>query len=139
MRFFCRGLLVLFGCLMLIFSTPQMLWAAPTSSAISDLNPFEYSILKNFTPEFCGAIEDGASVATAYEVAMTEAFWKSAGTLIGSALTHIGQEKEEVSRPEPDYEEIVLGNTRKCLTPTQSAELRSVLDELLKSEETAGS
>ena len=129
-----RRLVVLLGCCLLVFGTASRVEAVSSSPGGADLTPIEYSILKNFTPEFCEAIEDGLSVSSAFEIAMPAALWKSAGSIVGYVLGSIGQESEQAESDAPStfderFQQLVLKKTHKCLTSAQSEELRMVLAE----------
>ena len=69
---------------------------------------------------------------------MPAALWKSAGSIVGYLLGSIGQESEqtETYAPSTDLQEMVLKKTQKCLSSTQSKELRIVLAEQWNFQET---
>ena len=141
MQILVKRLLALLVCCLLSLGSPNRLEAAPSGTGGADLTPLEHSILKNFSAEFCEAIEDGVSVSSAYEIAMPAALWKSAGTIIGYVLDSIGQKSEEAqaqasSTTDEQFQEMVLKKTQKCLTTAQSKELRMVLGEQWKSQAT---
>jgi len=141
MRHLLKTLLVLLACCLLTLSTPYRLEAATSGRSGADISPLEYSILKNFSAEFCEAVEDGVSVSSAYEIAMPAALWKSAGSIVGYVLGSIGQESEQEEAEAPSttdeqFQEMVLRKTQKCLTTAQSEELRMVLSEQWNPDET---
>lgn len=128
----------LLACCMFVFGPTWRVAAASSVTGGADLSPIEYSILKNFTSEFCEAVDDGVSVSSAYEIAMPAALWKSAGSIVGYLLGSIGQESEqaETYALSTDVQEMVLKKTQKCLSSAQSSELRTVLAEQWSSQET---
>ena len=141
MQLLLRRLVVLLGCCLLAFGSAYRLEAASSGTGGADLSPIEYSILKNFSAEFCEAVEDGVSVPSAYEVAMQAALWKSAGSIVGYVLGSIGQESDQAEADAPStaddqFQEMVLKKTHKCLTAAQSEELRMVLTEQWNPQET---
>jgi hypothetical protein len=139
MRVLLRGLLVLISCCLVMLSSPHRLQADTGGAVGADLSPVEYSILKNFSAEFCEAIEDGVSVSSAYEIAMPAALWKSAGNIFGYVLSNMGQEvdPEQSSMGEELFIDMVLRKTQKCLTPSQSEELQTVLNAQWQTGETS--
>ena len=104
MQFLLRRLVGLLACCMLVFGPTCRVAAASSVTGAADLSPIEYSILKNFTSEFCEAVEDGVSVSSAYEIAMPAALWKSAGSIVGYLLGSIGQESEQTETYAPSTE-----------------------------------
>ena len=142
MQVLAKRLLALLCSCLLILVAPYRLEAAPSGTGGADLTPIEYSILKNFSAEFCEAIEDGVSVSSAYEIAMPAALWKSAGSIVGFVLSRIGQEEktdedEVPSTSDTEFQEMVLKKTQRCLTTAQSDELRTVLNDHGEPKETA--
>ncbi len=140
MRFLLTRLVASLVCFVLVFGSAQRLEATTTANGGVDLDPLSYSLVKNFTAEFCEAIDDGVSVSSAFDIAVPAALWKSAGSFLSYILSSIGQEESENQTEEwglsnPQLEELVLKKTQKCLTTAQSDELRQVLIEKGNAEE----
>ena len=141
MQLLLRRLVVLLGCCLLTFGSASRLEADSSVIRGADLSPVEYSLLKNFSAEFCETVEDGVSVSSAYEIAMPAALWKSAGSIVGYLLGSIGQESDQAEADPPSttgdqFQEMLLKKTQKCLTTAQSEELKMVLAEQWNPQET---
>lgn len=141
MQVLAKKLLALLCSCLLILVAPYRLDAAPSGTGGADLSPIEYSILKNFSAEFCEAVEEGVSVSSAYEIAMPAALWKSAGSIVGYLLGTIGQESDQAEADPPSttddqFQEMLLKKTQKCLTTAQSEELKMVLAQQWNQKET---
>ena len=137
MRFLLTRLVAPLVCFVLVFGSALRLEATTTANGGIDLDPVSYSLVKNFTTEFCEAIDDGVSVSSAYDIAVPAALWKSAGSFLSYTLSSLGQEESENQVEEwgPQLQALVLKKTQKCLTTAQSDELRQVLIEKGNAEE----
>jgi len=124
------------SCCLVNLSSPHMPQADIGGAYLS---PIENFVLKNFSAAFCEAIEDGVSVSIAYEIAMPAALWKSAENIFGYVLSNMGKEvdPEQSSMGDELFLDMVLRKTQKCLPPTQSEELQTVLNAQWQPGETS--